>query len=243
MSCVLAAIFALPLGCSVGAEGSESVDTATQALPPGQCSQAVAKDVLIAQLVKDSWITHYPLTRLSKSANGSIVGPSLPDEMAGDLELINTIVDARDSVARALVKISGLPDYVPQGIGAETGACTDIPAWTPSGTTRVDTTSIEVIAGSANFDSWLEVQKQFGKECPLIKRIANKDLVDPPSDGSSSLPPSSTVSAIGVRANAFGLCTSVQVGSFCKLSYATGVNWDKARICQTYSGAVRCVLY
>lgn len=243
ISVVLAAICAFPLGCSVDSQESESVDTTAQALPPGQCSQAVAKDILIAQLVKDSWVMGYPLTRLYTDASGSIVGPNLPDEVAGDLEIINSVIDARDSVARALVKVSGLPEYVIEGTGAETDACTNIPAWTPNGPTTVDTTAIEVFPGDTNYDSWLETQKQFSKECPLIKRIANKDLVDPPGDGSTNNPPSATVSASGVRANAYGNCSSsIAVGTFCKLSYATGVNYT-GRSCQDYAGSKRCLLY
>jgi hypothetical protein len=243
MSFVLAAICAFPLGCSVDAQESESVDTATQALPPGQCSQAEAKDVLITQLVKDSWIAGYPLTRLSTNASGAIVGPNLPDLIAGDLELINAVADARSSVATALVKVSGLPDYVILGIGDETDACVDVPAWTPTGTTTINTTSIEVFAGTTNYDSWLETQKQFSKVCSLIKRIANQDLVDPPGDGSTNNPPSATVSASGVQANAFGICPSGStVGTYCKLSYATGVNYT-GRKCQSYSGSLRCLVY
>lgn len=243
MSCVIAALCALPLACSAVAEESESVDRVSQPLPPGQCKQAVAKDVLIAQLVKDSWVTAYPLTRLYTDANGLITGPSLPDAMAADLDLINTIADARESVARALVEVSGLPEYVIQGIGAETEACEGIPAWTPTGTTTVNTSSIEVIAGELNYDSWLATQKEFGKECPLIKRIGNKDIVDPPGDGSTNDPPSVTVSATGVTTNAFGICPAgTPVGSFCKLAYATGVNYA-GRSCQVYYGSLRCLLY
>jgi hypothetical protein len=243
VSCVLAAISALPLGCSVDTEESASVGTLSQQLPPGQCNQATAKDVLIAQLVKDSWIANYPLTRLSTDASGSIVGPSLPDLIAGDLEIINSVAAARTSVAKALVKVSGLPEYVMLGTGPDTAACTAIPAWTPSGSTVVDTTSNEVFPGTTNYASWRDVHQEFGKECPLIKRIGNKDIVDPPGDGSTNAPPSVTVSATGVTSNAFGICpTATTVGSFCKLSYATGVNYT-GRTCQTYYGSLRCLLY
>lgn len=243
MGCVLGAIGALALGCSAGTDNTESVDTLSQALPPGHCSQAVAKDVLIAQLVKDSWITSYPLTRLYTDASGAVVGPSLPDAVAGDLEIINTIPEARQSVSKALKKVTGLADYVPIGLGQDEPACTGIPAWTPNGTTTVNTTSNETIADATNFDSWLETQKQFSKECPLIKRIANKDTVDPPGDGSTNDPPSATVSDVGVTANSWGLCPSgTSVGTFCKLSYATGVNYT-GRMCMLYYGSTRCLLY
>jgi hypothetical protein len=243
MSCVLAAICALPLGCGLEGASEEPVDAISQAIPPGQCSQAVAKDILIAGLVKDSWAVSYPLTRLYVDANGMITGPNLPDLLAGDLEVINTVVEARESVARALVNVSGLPDYSMLGIGPDSAACTAIPAWTPSGSTTVDTTSNEVFAGSTNYDSWRETHKQFGKECPLIKRIANRDIIDPPGDGSTNAPPSVTVSASGVAANAFGICPSgTATYTYCKLSYATGVNFT-GRSCWPYYGSLRCLLY
>lgn len=243
MGCVLGAICALTLGCSASSDGTESVDTISQALPPGHCSQAVAKDVLIAQLVKDSWITAYPLTRLDTDASGAVVGPSLPDAVAGDLEVINTIPEARQSVSKALQKVTGLVDYVPQGLGADQPACEGIPAWTPNGTTTVNTTTNETIAGSVNFDSWVKTQKEFSKECPLIKRIGNKDTVDPPGDGSTNDPPSATVSELRVTANSWELCPSgTSVGTFCKLSYATGVNYT-GRMCMLYYDSTHCLLY
>lgn len=243
VSCILAAFSALPLGCSVENRESESVGTAEQALPPGQCNQATAKDVLIAQLVKDSWIANYPLTRLSTDANGAIVGPNLPDLIAGDLDIINTVADARTSVSNALVNVSGLPEYVMLGMGPDTAACTAIPAWTPTGSTTVDTTSNEVFPDATNYSSWRTTHQEFGKECPLIKRIANKDIIDPPGDGSTNDPPSVTVSASGVTANAFGICPAgTAVGTYCKLSYATGVNYT-GRTCQIYYGSLRCLLY
>jgi len=243
VSCVLAAICALPLGCAVGSEGTESVDTVSQALPPGQCNQAQAKDVLIAQLVKDSWIAGYPLTRLYVDANNQVTGPSLPDLVAGDLDIINTVPAALASVTNALANVSGLPDYEMLGMGPDTAACTAIPAWTPTGSTIVNTSSNEVFPGSVNYASWRDVHKEFGKECPLVKRIGNKDIVDPPGDGSTNDPPSVTVSASGVTANAFGICPSGSTaGTFCKLSYATGVNYT-GRVCSVYYGSLRCLLY
>ena len=99
-----------------------------------------------------------------------------------------------------------------------------------------------VAAGETNYDSWRTTHKEFGKVNPLVKRNANQDRVDPPCDGSTNLPPSSTVSTTGVRANAWGLCSSrTRTGTYCKLSYATGVRW-KGRWCQPYYGYKRCVL-
>jgi len=243
MSCVLAAICALPLGCSVAAEESESVETISQALPPGQCKQSTPKDILIAQLVKDSWVTGYPLTRLSTDASGAIVGSDLPDAVAGDLEIINTVDEARESVARALFNVSGLADYEMAGIGGDIEACTGVPAWTPNGPVSVNTTSTEIFPGAGNYKSWRAVQKEFGKECPLVKSIGEMDLVDPPGDGSTNEPPSTTVSATGATANAWGICpVGTVAGTYCKLSYASGLNYTGRR-CSVYYGSLRCLLY
>jgi hypothetical protein len=230
-------------GCSAGDARDEPLGESVQDLAPGQCNQATAKDILIAGLMKDSWVVGYPLTRLYKASNGLITGPSLPDVIAGDLEIINSVPAARESVARALIKSSGLPDYGMGGMGPDVEACYSIPAWTPSGSTIVDTTSNEVFPTGANYDSWRTVHKEFGKECPLIKRVGNRDIVDPPGDGSTNSPPSLTVSATGVTANAFGNCPAgTTTGKYCKLSYATGVNYT-GRSCQVYYGSMRCLLY
>jgi hypothetical protein len=142
-----------------------------------------------------------------------------------------------------LAKTSGLPEYSSVGIGPDTEACSGIPAWTPNGTTTVDTTSNEIFVGETNHDSWVKVQDEFSKECPLVKRLANKDIIDPPGDGSTNNPPSQTVSATGIVANAFGNCPSYTYpGTYCKLSYATGVNYT-GRSCQSYYSSLRCLLY
>lgn len=236
-TCVFAA------GCSAGNASEEAADSVTSEITPGQCNQALPKDVLIAQLVKDSWVVSYPLTRLSVDATGAIGGPALPDVMAGDLDLINAVPEARASVASAVSNLTGLADYGMNGIGPDTDACSGIPAWTPSGSTTVDTSSNEVFPTGANVGSWREVQKQFSKECPLIKRLGNRDIIDPPGDGSTNLPPSQTVSSTGVTANAFGLCpTGTYPGTFCKLSSGTGINYT-GRSCQYYYGSLRCLLY
>jgi hypothetical protein len=234
---------ALFTACAVSSTSDEMIKSTSEAINPGQCNQVQPKDVLIAALVKDSWVAGYPLTRLSVAAGGTIVGISPPDVVAGDLDLINAVTDARVSVANAVASISGLPDYGIGGIGADTEACTGVPAWTPSGTTSVDTGSNQVFPTGVNAASWRDVHKAFGKECPLIKRLANRDIIDPPGDGSTSLPPSSTVSSTGVTANAFGLCPAgTPVGTYCKLSYSTGVNYT-GRKCQNYYGSLRCLLY
>jgi hypothetical protein len=235
--CVFAA------GCGAGSASEEQADSVTSEIVPGQCNQAQPKDILIAQLVKDSWVASYPLTRLSVDSTGAIVGLALPDVMAGDVDLINAVPEARASVATALSNLTGLPDYGMNGIGPDTNACTSIPAWTPSGSTTVNTVSNEVFPVAPNADSWREVQKQFSKECPLVKRLGNHDIIDPPGDGSTNLPPSQTVSSTGVTANAFGLCpTGTYSGTFCKLSSGSGINYT-GRSCQYYYGSLRCLLY
>jgi len=235
--CVFAA------GCGAGSASEEQADSVTSEIVPGQCNQAQPKDILIAQLVKDSWVASYPLTRLSVDSTGAIVGLALPDVMAGDLDLINAVPEARASVATVLSNLTGLPDYGMNGIGPDTNACTSIPAWTPSGSTTVNTVSNEVFPVAPNADSWREVQKQFSKECPLVKRLGNHDIIDPPGDGSTNLPPSQTVSSTGVTANAFGLCpTGTYSGTFCKLSSGSGINYT-GRSCQYYYGSLRCLLY
>lgn len=233
----------LPLACSTEVGGKDPIESSSQAMTPGQCLLAQPKDILVASLVKDSFIAAYPLTRLSVDASGMIRGPNLPDLLAGDLEVINSVTAARDSVARAVTKIAGLPDYGTNGLGPDTEACAAVAAWTPSGTTTVATLSNQVFTNGTNEDSWRKVHMEFGKECPLIKRLANRDIVDPAGDGSTTLAPSLTVSATGVTANAFGLCPAgTPVGTYCKLSYATGINYT-GRTCQYYYGSLRCLLY
>jgi hypothetical protein len=234
---------ALSTACAVSEASNDPVDSVSSAINPGQCNQVQAKDTLIAALVKDSWIVGYPLTRLSVNASGSIVGPSLPDVLAGDIDLINTVPAARASVAAALVKVTGLAEYGMAGIGPDTEACSGVPAWTPSGSTTVNTASNQVFPSGVNEPSWRTTHQEFGKECPLIKRLGNRDIIDPPGDGSTNLPSSQTVSASGVTANAYGLCApGTAVNTYCKLSYATGVNYT-GRTCQLYYGSLRCLLY
>ena len=243
ISFIALATTAIATGCGSAEGFDDSVDSVSQALPPGHCFQSQPKDVLVAGLVMDSWRVGYPLTRLSVDAGGNVTGPALPDILAGDLDVINSVPDARASVVAALNKVSGLPEYGMAGVGAEVEACSGVPAWTPSGNIVIDTTSIEVFPNGVNESSWRTTHKEFGKVCPLVKRIGNQDLVDPPGDGSTNAPPSSTVSASGVTANAFGLCpSSTWSGTFCKLSYATGVNYT-GRQCQYYYGQNRCLLY
>lgn len=230
--------------CSAAEDTAETEASSVSALtPPGQCTRAEAKDPLIAQLVKDSWVVGYPLTRLSVAADGSVVGTNAPDVIAGNLDVINSLPEARDSLARAVAEFSGLPDYQMGGIGDDTEACPAVPMWTPSGVVTIATTANQVFASGERGDSWRDVHQALGKECPLVKRIANRDVIDPPGDGSTNLPTSSTVSSYGVTANAFGLCPEgTAVGTFCKLSYATGVNYT-GRTCQYYYGKLRCLVY
>jgi hypothetical protein len=242
LAALLGALSSMSLGCGAQAD-SEATASIAQAVAPGQCNQATAKDTLIAGFVKDSWLANYPLSRLSVDASGAIVGPNLPAILVGDLEVINSVADARDSIARALGKSSGLPDYGMNGMGPDSDACVGIPAWTPSGSTTVSTTANEVFPTGVNAAAWRTVHKEFGKECPLIKRLGNRDIIDPPGDGSTNAPASASVSATGVTANAYGICPSGTLpGTYCKLSYATGTNYT-GRKCQDYYGSLRCLVY
>jgi len=209
---------------------------------PTSCLVSQPKDPMIAEFVKDSWRVKYPLTRLTVRPNGTIVGSSPPQVIAGHLDLINSVPEARASVARAVAKISGLPDY---GMGTMSGdliSCLSVPAWTPSGTTYVATTQ-NLVNPTTNITTWRKVHAAFAAECPLVRSLLNTDVIDPPGDGSTNAPPSETVKTSGVVANAYGLCPSSAVmGTFCKLSYAEGVNWT-GRTCQYYNGRQRCLLY
>ncbi len=249
-ACSLAILCVASGGC--GAAGDSGGETATlvEQAAALNCDKAEAKDVLIAQLMRDSWgdssdpenYPPYPLTRLSVDPSGNVTGPGLPPAVKGDLDLINSVPEAHDSVVRALAKVSGSGEYSIGGIGPDTDACPDVPAWTPNGEIRVSTVANELFITGGD-KVWKETQKAFAQECPLIKTNGNHYIIDPPGDGSTSLPPSETVSAWGVRANAYGICpTGSWSGVWCKLSYATGINWT-GRSCQAYCGYLRCLLY
>jgi hypothetical protein len=200
------------------------------------------EDVLIAGLVKASWDVKYPLTRLYVAADGNITGPNLPPALVGELEVINTVPAARSGVAAALVKVSGLPDYGMVRTAAEVPFCASVPAWSPSGTVSVPSTAIRVFPSSANRSSWETTSAEFGKVSRLVRPFSMRDIVDPPSDGSTSAPPSATVSATGYVANAFGLCPAqAPAGAYCKLANATGPNYS-GRKCQLYYGSNRCLV-
>ena len=236
-------LFMVPLACSSGDDGAPD-DTGTVASPSqeAKCGQAEAKDTLIADLVHMSVMENYPLTRLYEDVTGEITGPGLPASIEGQLQILNTVPAARDSVATALEKVTGLPDYSIDAYGLHAEACDGVPAWTPLGDVMISTNAYWVEANPTNYDSWRTAHKEFGKQCPLVKRVGNDDIYDPPGDGSTNAPPSSTVSSWGVVANAWGICPSgAWQGTYCKLSYATGVNWT-GRWCRYYYGANRCVL-
>jgi hypothetical protein len=229
-------------GCgAAGDSGSETLGSVEQGAALN-CDKAAPKDVLIAQLMKDSWIAQYPLTRLTVDPSGSITGPNVPELLVGNLEIINSVPEAHDSVVRALNRVSGLGDYTIGAIGPDTDACPAVPAWTPSGPTVVSTTANELF-DIGDDKVWKTTQKEFARECPLIKTNGNHYTIDPPGDGSTNNPPSATVRAWGVRANAYGNCpTGSYLGIYCKLNYAQGVNWT-GRSCQSYYGYVRCLLH
>ena len=243
-ACALAILGVMAGGCGAAGDSGRETATSIEQAEALNCDKAEPKDVLIAQLMRDSWDPEhpYPLTRLTVDSSGNITGPDLPDLLIGDLEVINSVPEARDSVVRAVEKVSGLGDYTIGGIGPDTDACQAVPAWTPNGPTVVATTANELF-NIGDEKVWKATQKAFAQECPLIKTNGNHYIIDPPGDGSTNLPPSATVSAWGIRANAFGTCpTGSWPGLWCKLSYATGINWT-GRSCQSYYGYMRCLLH
>lgn len=250
----------LALSCGAPADGREPASEETEPLlgiglpidlpiplpgvpDLGHCLFSQAKDTLIAELVKESWRVGYPLTRLYVGSDGTISGANLPPSIQGQLEVINTVEAARASVATAVAQISGLPDYGMNGMSVALPSCLSVPAWTPSGTTTVATTFNQVFPSSTNLSSWRATHAAFGAVCPLVRSVLNTDAIDPPGDGSTNSPPSSSVSSSGVRANSYGLCgADAWEGRHCKLSYASGVNWTGRR-CQSYYGYLRCLVY
>ena len=175
--------------------------------------------------------------------------PEDPDLIAGQGEDPNddpNLELARSDIANALdeLKTKTSNHYtVAEHVYFE-DACEDVPAW-PEGVILPKTESWKVVPGEdeESQDAWKWTHKKFGKYCPLVKDNTNVTLVDPAGDGSTNDPPSSTVSANGVKALSNGLCPAyAPYGTYCKLSYATGVNWT-GRKCKYWYSAKRCVLY
>ncbi|MBN1918931.1 MAG: hypothetical protein JW889_13575 [Verrucomicrobia bacterium] len=233
---------AMFLGCG-GTDSTESIGLVSSASQEAKCGQAVPHDILIAELMHFSVQESFSLTHLYADASGDIVADiPMTQLVEGQVGLINTVPEARAALAQGLDKVSGLPPYTIAEWGWHEAACTDLLAWSLPEPVVTNTDSYYVVPGE-NPDSWTTAHKEVGKVCPLVKRVANQDVYDPPNDGSTNLPPSSTVSGSGVKANAFGLCpTGTVTSTWCKLSYAVGINWNKARWCQAYYGNQRCVL-
>jgi len=239
---------AMACGATNETDSQEQLGSVSSASQDAKCGQAEPHDILISELFYDSVITNYSLTKLFVDGVGNIDGTDMPDLVAGQVGRINMVAAAKADVADALDKVTGLPAYTIAGYTHYAEACTDLEAltWDEEGeltTTLTDTDSFEVTAAT-NYDSWADTHKEFGKVCPLVKRVGTdgKDTVDPPCDGSTNDPPSSTVSATGVVANAFGNCLSTTPSwTPCKLYYATGVNWT-GRVCLWVSGVKQCVL-
>ncbi len=255
IACVLATLGSVACGAADETTTSDELGSASSAVQPAveefdvallpensdaNCKKAQPKDLFIAELVEHSWLVSYPLTRLYVSATGDIAGSgSVPDLVAGDLEAINGFAAARDSVAQAIRKITGLPDYGMAGLGVDSAACAQVPVWTDGSVTAYTSTlAFAVNPTDVNRTSWKTTHKEFGKQCPLVKTVGNRDIVDPPGDGSTNDPVSATVSATGVRADVFGRCSSPW--SYCKLSYATGINY-RGRLCLPYNSQYRCL--
>jgi hypothetical protein len=232
---------AMFLGCG-GTDPAESIGLVSSASQDAKCKQAEPHDILIADLMHYSVLENFSLTHLYADASGDIVADTImPGLVEGQVSLINTVPEARDALAQGLGKVSGLEPYTIAESGWDSAACTDLLAWSVPEPVLTNTDAKYVVPGD-NPDSWTKTHKEIGKVCPLVKRTGNNDVYDPANDGSTNAPPSSTVSATGVVANAFGLCPSgTPTGTYCKLSYATGINWT-GRWCQPYYGSQRCVL-
>ncbi len=244
-----ACLFSLivPLACSSGgSDPSEPLGTVSSAAEHVKCTDAEPHHTLISDLVLASLQENFSLTQLSVDSSGAIVGPpDMPDAVAGQLELVNTVPDAQAGVAEALEKVSGLTPYTVASVAVNPSidGCTDLLAWTADGTALTNTLVYDVDVTDTPEKSWKTTRNEFIKVCPLLKVRGDKSTVDPAGDGSTNLPASSTVSATGVLANAWGLCPSgSKAGTYCKLRYATGVNWT-GRKCTAYYGSLRCLLY
>lgn len=232
--------------CSAAHEVSpEQTASVSSAVYHVKCNQVEPTDILISELVHFSVMSDYSLTLLGVDGSGNVEGDSMPDLVAGQVELINTVPTAKADLVEALENISGEPAYTIEEVNEvpDLTGCSELEVWTPNGTTFVDTPVFEVVASPETWDAWDDVHKEIAKVCPLVNRHGtDKDLVDPAGDGSTNLPPSETVSSTGVRANAFGICPAgTATGAYCMLSYATGINWT-GRWCQPYYGQLRCVL-
>lgn len=236
----------VPFACNgLDEPSSEPVDSISAAAYHVKCEQVEPTDILISELFLFSLMENYSLTRLGVDESGNVVGEDMPDLVAGQVELVNAVPEAKADLVEALGEIAGEPAYDVSSVTRvdEALACNDLEVWSATGNTFIDTEVFEVAVTPETWEAWDTVHKEIGKVCPLAHRQGvNKDYVDPAGDGSTNLPQSSTVSTTGVRANAFGLCpTGTATGTYCKLSYATGVNWT-GRWCQTYYGQLRCLL-
>jgi hypothetical protein len=205
--------------------------------------------MLIVDLMHRSVMDHVSLTQLYVGADGSIQfdGELNPESAtAGALEMINGEDDecalARQAIVEALTDMGSLPPYEVIGMECEP-FCDGVPAYSVPENVEAKTELCTVTVTPETEASWDATHKAFGKVCPGLKKLASSNDFDPAGDGSTNDPPSSTVSATGVKALSNGLCPAyAPVGTYCKLSYASGTNWT-GRKCKYWYGAKRCLLY
>ena len=221
-----------PLGCGAtdGEEPTGFVQSATQGeeAPDGQldaeCKKSEAYHMLIADLMHHSVQEHFSLTNLYADDDDYIrvkdnVDVSSAPMTVATLEVINSDDEnggeddepalAREGIAKALKKVSELPAYTVRpdnGYDCVPSVCEDVPAYSVPENVHIETDRCLVTVTEDTYDSWRATHKYFGQQCPLIKRLANLDYIDPSGDGSTNLPQSSTVSTTGVRANPYGIC-------------------------------------
>ena len=237
----------VPMACAATddseSEGPSGVVQSTW--KPNQCKHAEPHDVLIADLFAASLAADFSLTQLYNDG-GNVAGPAeMPAPVAATVADINDVEEAREAVITALDNgVTGLPEYsVESYVVVHEGGCPDFEAWAGDETAVTDLDLYDDITIAANPDSWDETIKQFGKECPLVKRMDQKNSIDPGGDGSTNRVTRATLARQGVTANAWGLCPAgVPTGTYCMLSYATGTYYAGTRWCQPYRGYKRCLL-
>jgi len=230
------------VGCAGEGAGGAGEELGSS-FDPMMCEDSEPTDMLVLDLVKHAWLAGFPLTRLQVDAEGLVTGTDVPDSVAGDLEVINHVPEARAALARAVSQFAGLPNYEVGGIGPDEPACEGVPAWSPSGTVYVSTTANLVTPKGESADSWQVVHAALAKEAPLLAVPGRSDMIDPPGDGSTCVP-TSVVGGFGVKANAFGLCDDsiADEGTWCMLNYASYRYFSGERVCTEWYGNLRCML-
>ena len=248
-----------PLGCGAtdGEEPIGFVQSAKLNCKPVQ-KQTEPYHSLIIDLMDTSVHEGFSLTELRVDTDGAIVADveDLETDYPGTFTALGDINGedanggedepalARAAMAEALdemFKHGPLPPYAVAAPPECEPFCEGIPAYSVPENVNTTTRLCTVTVTPETEDSWDTTRKALHQIVPALKDLGNEDSYDP-GDGSTNRAPSSTVSATGVVANAYGICPSwAPVGTYCKLSYATGINWT-GRWCQFLGGRKRCLL-